>query len=122
MPSFKALYYPSWNPPVKWLRSQLLFFDQIQVIRPREVRDPRYDPKNAAVFDLIPDAFGEIRRKQYQMTFSPPNRKLLVKVLDLIAARRQSRKTKELTIELDTCGGISPPGFRRSASTRIERL
>ncbi len=59
MPAFRALYYPSWNPPVGWLRSMLLFFDQIQVIRPEEVSDPKYHEANKAVSDLLPEAFGE---------------------------------------------------------------
>jgi len=69
MPPFKALYYPSWDPPVKWLRSMLLFFDRVEVIRPTDV-DPQYDQANEAVFNLIPHAFGEIKKSQYEMTLA----------------------------------------------------
>jgi len=51
MPAFRALYYPSWNPPVQWFRSALLLFDQIQVICPAEVDNPNYDVANQRVCD-----------------------------------------------------------------------
>jgi uncharacterized protein (UPF0305 family) len=74
---------------VRWLRSMLLFFDQIKVIRPAEVEDPQYHEANKAVFDLIPHVFDEIRRRHYQMSLVPRNKQLLASVLDYIAAEQK---------------------------------
>lgn len=89
--AFQALYYPSWNPPVKWLRSMLLFFDKVNVIRPEEVLNPGYHTDNVAVFDLIPQAFGEIRKKHYGLTLNEPENELLKSTLDCIASERPHR-------------------------------
>ena len=76
MTAFSALYYPSWNPPVQWFRSMLLFFDHIRVIRPTEVADPRYHAANAAVVELLPHVFGEVRKKHYELSLDPRNKSL----------------------------------------------
>lgn len=98
MPPFKALYYPSWNPPVKWLRSMLLFFDRVEVIRPLDV-DPQYNQANEAVFNLIPHAFGEIKQSQYEMTLDDRNKTLLEKVFVTIA-KKKTHKRKEVKLIL----------------------
>ena len=66
MPSFNALYYPSWNPPVGYLRAVLLFFDRFEVIIPEGV-PAGYLPANQQVFNLIPDAFQERRERHYEI-------------------------------------------------------
>ena len=106
---FRALYYPSWNPPVRWLRSVLLVFDQIQVIRPVEVEDPQYHAANQAVFDLLPDVFGEIRKKHYELALDPHNPGLLTKSLGYIADRRRGHVKH--TIQIHGNGSISVPGY-----------
>jgi hypothetical protein len=112
MARFRALYYPSWNPPVRWLRSMLLFFDQIQVIRPAEVDDPQYHAANQAVFDLIPDAFGEIRRRHYEMELAPRNKKVLTSVLDYIASSQARGNNRQFVIKISPDGNnISVPGY-----------
>ena len=112
MEAFRALYYPSWNPPVKWLRSMLLFFDQIQVIRPAEVDSPQYHDANKAVFDLIPQAFGEIRKHHYEMKLVPRNRQMIASALDHIAARPTRHNKRQFTVLISPDGGSpSVPGY-----------
>jgi hypothetical protein len=108
---FQALYYPSWNPPVSWVRSTLLVFDQIQVIRPTEVEDPRYHVGNRAVFDLLPHTFGEIRKTHYEMTLDPQNREILISTLDFIANQKKMPSPKKLVLRYDLSGDVSVPGF-----------
>jgi hypothetical protein len=107
---FQALYYPSWNPPVEWVRSTLLVFDQIQVIRPTEVENPDYHEANRAVFDLLPHAFGEIRKQHYEMTLDPHNRAVLVSTFDLIARRLKRDKRPRRILPTPRAGGIAVPG------------
>lgn len=111
MRPFRALYYPSWNPPVKWLRSMLLFFDQIKVIRPEEVENPEYHVANKAVFDLIPDAFGEIKKRHYEMTLVPKNRRMLASALDYIAGRKKRQNRRRFAVEISPDGSLSVPGY-----------
>jgi len=111
MAAFRALYYPSWNPPVKWLCSMLLFFDQIQVIRPVEVGNPQYHAENKAVFDLIPHVFGEIKRHHYEMKLVPRNKKVLASTLDLIASKPAQYNNRKFAIEISADGNISVPGY-----------
>lgn len=111
MSIFSALYYPSWNPPVAWLRSVLLFYDQIQVIRPKDVTDPQYDPANSAVFELIPHAFGEIRKKHYEMTLDVRNKDILTRSLDAAASNVPMNHKHRFAIRIAPGGDISVPGY-----------
>ena len=111
MAPFRALYYPSWNPPVRWLRSMLLVFDQIQVICPAEVENPQYHDANKAVFDLIPHAFGEIRKRHYEMTLVPRNKQVLASALDYIAAGQTRHNNRQFTIHISSGGRLSLPGY-----------
>lgn len=111
MAAFRALYYPSWNPPVKWLRSMLLFFDQIQVIRPAEVDSPQYHDANKAVFDLIPQTFGEIRKRHYEMRLVPRNRQMIASALDHIGPRPTRHNNRQFTVLISPDGSLSVPGY-----------
>jgi hypothetical protein len=116
---FQALYYPSWNPSVRWVRSALLVFDQIQVIRPTEVHDPRYHGGNAAVYELLPHTFGEIRKKHYEMTLDPRNRQVLISALDFIARRQKLDPTRKLKFTTAPGRGVSVPGYVFLHSSKI---
>lgn len=111
MPAFRALYHPSWNPPVAWLRSVLLFYDQVQVIRPEEVADPQYDPANSAVFDLIPHVFGEIKRQHYEMALDVRNREILGRAFDAAAEKVSAKRNSQIEIQIRRGGGVSVPGY-----------
>lgn len=116
---FQALYYPSWNPSVRWVRSSLLVFDQIQVIRPTEVLDPQYHEANVAVYDLLPHTFGEIRKAHYEMTLDPHNRQILLSTLDLISYHQKSDPRRSVTITIAPGGGTSVPGYVFLHSSKI---
>ncbi len=120
MPAFKALYYPSWDPPVRWLRSMLLFFDRIEVIRPPDV-DPQYNPANEAVFNLIPHAFGEIKKRQYEMTLNIRNKTLLEKALATIGKRR-TPKRKEVKLVISDQGTLKISGYTLLHDSKLNRF
>lgn len=120
MPTFKALYYPSWDPPVKWLRSMLLFLDRVEVIRPTDV-DPQYDQANAAVFNLIPHAFGEIKKSQYEMTLDERNKTLLEKAFVTIA-KRKTHKRKEAKLILTDQGTLKMSGYTLLHYSKLNRF
>ncbi len=103
MAPFRALYYPSWNPPVKWLRSVLLFYDQVQVILPSEIAHPTFHPANSEVFNLLPSAFGTIRKAHYEMALDTASYPLFLSALDHIASSlpEDRHRTVRITLEND---------------------
>lgn len=117
---FRVLYYPSWNPPVKWLRSMLLFFDQVQVIYPEDVPDPGYREANKAVFELIPDAFYELRKRHYEMTLLPRNKRIIASALDFITQRLPPQRDREFAVEISSDGsGAAVPGYAFLHSSKL---
>lgn len=95
MPSFAALYYPAWNPPSAWLRSSLLFFDKIEFIIPTDV-PAEYDRANAEVFDLLPDAVGEVRDNSYDLNLSNEAEERIKTAFDEIAENDATASPSEL--------------------------
>jgi hypothetical protein len=89
----------------------LLFFDQIQVIRPAEVDHPQYHEANQAIFELAPDAFAEIRKRHYEMSLVPQNKKMLSSLLDSIATKRRRYNDRRMILDVDDSGGLSIPGY-----------
>ena len=89
----------------------LLFFDQIQVIRPAEVDHPQYHEANQAIFELAPDAFAEIRKRHYEMSLVPQNKKMLSSLLDSIATKRRRYNDRRMILNVDDSGGLSIPGY-----------
>ena len=83
MPTFNALYYPTWNPPVDFFRAALLFFDRFEVIIPEGV-PANYEEANARVIDLIPDAFLERRAEHYDIRLPSDGWSRFVRALDLL--------------------------------------
>jgi len=103
MPPVEALYYPAWDPPTKWLRSALLFFDKISVIVPNDAA-PKYCEANLRMQDAMPEAFGELREVLFDPQLNKPQRNGLAAALDEIAKSPESsfssmRQHKD-TIEL----------------------
>lgn len=92
MTEYSALYYPSWDPPVAWLRAMLLFYDKINVILPKDV-EPQYDEANARVIELIPDAFDPIRESKYTIDYNKFNIQIISKAFDYIAEVDPCAKT-----------------------------
>jgi hypothetical protein len=88
MPTFNALYYPSWNPPIGYLRAVLLFFDRFEVIIPEGV-PADYLPANQQVFDLIPDSFQERRERHYEIDLHGERWGRFKRALDMIAEERR---------------------------------
>ena len=92
MSTFNALYYPSWNPPVEYLRAALLFFDRFEVIIPEGV-PADYHRANQQVFDLIPDAFQERREHHYELDLHGERWGRFERALDIIAEDRRPRES-----------------------------
>lgn len=109
MTPFTVLYYPSWNPPVRWLRSMLLFMDRVEVIRPKDV-DPEYHSANASVFELAPRVFGEIRKYESNLDLDESEKALLVRGFAAIASSTGSCD-RNLTIDIDEDGRWSFSGY-----------
>jgi hypothetical protein len=98
----------------------LLFFDRIEVIRPTDV-NPQYDQANEAVFNLIPDAFGEIKKQQYKITLNQNNKTLLKKALATIAKRR-ARKRNEFKMVISGHGTLDISGYTLLHDSKINRF
>ncbi len=115
MTNFNALYYPSWDPPVDFVRSVLLFFDKVEVIIPSDV-SAHYDERNSKVFDLIPDCFGERRDDQYEMGLDDLGWQRFERALDDIVQRTRPSNQVKIVIGQD---GIGVEGH---VFTRNEKL
>jgi len=109
MTEYSALYYPFWDPPVAWLRAMLLFYDKINVILPKDVK-PNYEPANANVIDLIPDAIGTIRESQYEIDHNKYNFQTIAKAFDYIAEVDSYAKTDLVKIVIPE-NGVSYDGY-----------
>jgi hypothetical protein len=99
----------------------LLFFDQIQVIRPAEVENPGYHPANTGVFDLIPEAFAEIRKHHYEMSLVPRNMQILTSVLDRIIPRSADRNRREVKIVAGPHGTVEVPGYALLHTSKLNQ-
>ena len=109
MTAFRTLYYPSWDPPVKWLRSMLLYLDGIEVILPMDV-EPHYHRDNDAVFELIPHVFTAIRSAKYELGLDDAKRTLLGNCFAVIADETETVDSDiEITIHED--GNWSLDGY-----------
>jgi len=102
------------------LRSVLLFYDQVQVIRPKEVKDPQYDPANSAVFELIPHVFGEIRKKHYEMSLDVRNKAIVAKAFDVAAENAPKDRKKGFSIFIDDEGHRSVPGYAFLHASKLD--
>jgi len=100
----------------------LLVFDQIQVIRPKEVEDPDYDSANRAVFDLLPHTFGEIRKTHYEMSLDLRNRNLLLSTLDFIASQPKFVSRKGFSISFSKDGKVGVPGYTFLHVSKLHRF
>lgn len=109
MTEYSALYYPSWDPPVAWLRAMLLFYDKINVILPKDVK-PNYEPANANVIDLIPDAIGAIRESQYEIDHNKYNFQTIAKAFDYIAEVNPCARSECVKIVIPE-KGVSYDGY-----------
>jgi len=81
--NFSVLYYPKFEPPQKWLRSTLLFFDQIQRIIPIDARHVDSEPTQRLI-DAMPAAFQIISPADDDKFFDDLNFTRLEKAFALI--------------------------------------
>lgn len=84
MPALEALYYPQWDPPSRWLRSSLLFFDKVSVIVPTDAQ-PEYCEANLRLRDVLPDTFDELREDWFDPQLNEAQLRSLAAALDDIA-------------------------------------
>lgn len=99
MSAIEALYYPAWDPPPKWLRANLLFFDKVSVIVPEDAK-PKYCPQNLGIMKELPNTFGELREKSFDPALDDSQLRNLAAALDEIArtspiVRHESHEPQE---------------------------
>lgn len=109
MPSFEALYYPSFEPSYQWLRSFLLFFDRIQSIVPE---DANFEPSTNVlkILDAFPDAFHTISPKPEDIALDSLNLDRMRKAFNLIKNQSPKGESKEIEVIIDQHGAIRISG------------
>lgn len=105
MTQFKALYYPSFEPPAAWLRSFLLFFDKINSIVPK---DAKYSPSRniLEITDLIPDVFETIAPDEKDIEIDNLNFSRLRKAFEIIKKEQPKKHREQVKITIDHDGSI----------------
>jgi hypothetical protein len=99
MPRFPVLYYPTFEPPAHWLRSYLLFYDQVRTIVPKDVNFSP-SPDVSKVIDLIPDSFSIVAPDKEDLFVDDINLTRLEKAFKEIAAD-SGQSNREVTMEFD---------------------
>jgi hypothetical protein len=125
VPKFPVLYYPTFAPPLDWLRSYLLFFDEVRTIVPEDVT---FNPSEnmSRVLELMPEAFSTIVPDPDDILVDDVNVVRLEKAFREIAAREANSERKEITIEVNDEGGLQIVGYvfqhHSKTSGRIREL
>jgi hypothetical protein len=96
---FPVLYYPTFEPPVDWLRSYLLFFDEVRTIVPVDVKFNPSDNMSREV-ELMPEAFSTVAPEPNDILVDDVNLVRLEKAFREIAAREANSEHEEITIEV----------------------
>ncbi|HEX5704967.1 MAG TPA: hypothetical protein VFX97_17350 [Pyrinomonadaceae bacterium] len=102
---FSVLYYPTYEPPADWLRSYLLFFDEVKTIVPNGVE---FSPSEdiAKVIDLMPDAFDTVAPENQDLFVDDINLSRLEKAFKQIAEQDPNANEKEIIIEISPEGEV----------------
>lgn len=80
---FEALYDPCFEPPSKWLRGFLLFFDKINSIVPSDV-DFKPSSELSEIIDVIPDGFKTISPREEDISLDDLNLNRMRKACEVI--------------------------------------
>jgi hypothetical protein len=99
MSKFPVLYYPTFEPPVDWLQSYLLFFDEVRTIVPADVKFKPSDNMSRVV-ELMPEAFSTVAPEPDDILVDDVNVARLEKAFREIAAREANLEHEEITIEI----------------------
>src|SRR5438132_341755 len=100
MPKFKALYYPTFEPPTEWLRSFLLFYDEINTIVPKDVSFT-LSGEASKVIEFMPDAFNTISPKEEDISIDTVNLTRLRKAFKAIAQKKPKSRKNQIVIEIE---------------------
>src|SRR5580765_7958122 len=105
MAKFRVLYYPTFEPPELWLRSFLLFFDEINTIVPTDVGFNLSD-EASRIIELMPDAFATMSPREEDVELDQINLGRLGKAFGEIASSVPSDKNDSISIEIGPKGTV----------------
>lgn len=88
--SFEVLYYPNYEPPIKWFRSFLLFYDSIRTVVPS---DAEYVPSQeiSIILDKIPSAITRVAPSKNDILIDNMNLEVLHNAFKIIAEKRNTK-------------------------------
>jgi hypothetical protein len=125
----RVMYYPDLEPPARWLRPTLLFFDQVVSLVPR---DAHFKPSNQLeeLTAELPTGFTTIAPAPVDVELDEPQLRRLSQIFQRISERPSPQGGPGFTVEFDNTGGVSFPGYtfiygsKMSASVRqsLERF
>jgi len=121
---YSVLYYPKFEPSQKWLRSTLLFVDEIQRIIPADARHVDSE-QTLRMLDLMPGVIRTIPLDEGDKHLDEVNLARLEKAFALIQDQTDRTRKKPLVIQPDT-DGVSVLGgvwlSRSKVTDRVQEL
>ena len=118
MSNFDVLYYPSFEPPAKWLRSFLLFFDTVSTIIPEGAQ--YYE--SGEILKLkkaLPDAIQKIAPKQEDIEIEKTNMERLEKAFKTIKSHTEAEFYQTGTIKITDAGVMQSGAYTLTHSQKL---
>jgi hypothetical protein len=123
--NYSVLYYPNFEPDQKWLRSVLLFVDEVQRIIPHRANHVDSIPTQR-LLELMPDAIKTISLDENDKRLDDVNLVRMEKAFALIRERTGGKRRRHLILEFGSSGDVSVAGgvwlSRSKLTEQIERL
>src|SRR5579859_2264959 len=117
---YPILYYPKCEPSQKWLRSILLFFDEIRRIIPADAE--HVDSINTQrLIQLMPDAFKTVSPNEKDKNIDELNFSRLERAFALIKDQAGGTPFKSFTFEFDQEGHVSMQGNVWLSNAKLEK-
>ncbi len=105
---FEAIYYPSFEPPIDWLKTYLLFYDRIKSIIPEDA-NYNFSESLKKILDSCPDCFASISPGKNDIKINTLNFDVLEQTFKYISSH--NKHNNERTVVIDKKGSISISGF-----------
>ena len=114
-----VLYYPDFEPPQQWLRSVLLFVDEIQRIIPSDAEHVDTS-QTQRLIDAMPNAFRTIQPRKEDTHFEDLNFARLRTAFAQIRSETSGKAHNSCSLVFGDSGGISIEGHVWLSSAKVE--
>src|ERR1039458_3891434 len=120
MTKYGVLYYPNFEPNQRWLRSVLLFVDEVRRIIPASANHSD-SPRARELADAIPGCLQTVSPIPDDTWFDDLNFVRLEKALEQIKGENGDSPSKELSLIFDQTGHVRVKGNVWLSNAKLER-